>query len=205
MKPENILKGKIAENLIEEMLKKAGNKVYRFGSEEVLKNLIQSEKKLDRESDIGRKIGSLPDFIVISQSKKVPSSPPSLSHSESSVNEKAILVEVKFRTDPEALEEQLLLEKEYLEKFWEAKIILVTIKKPHFRVLAPPYFIKEKREGWPIPILSWQPIEADLDFGVKYPVLKNFEKLVEKHYSDKKPNPIRKAWPSNGVKKKPLT
>jgi len=169
MEPENILKGKIAENLVEEMLKKAGNRVYRFGSEEVLKNLIQSEKKLDRESEIGRKIASLPDFIVISQMKK------------------PILVEVKFRTDPEALEEQLLLEKEYLEKFWEAKIILVTIKKPHFRVLSPPYFIKEKREGWPIPILSWQPIEADLDFSVKYAVLKNFEKLVEKHYSDKKP------------------
>jgi len=100
MKPENILKGKIAENLVEEMLKKAGNRVYRFGSEEVLKNLIQSEKKLDRESEIGRKIASLPDFIVISQMKK------------------PILVEVKFRTNPEALEEQLLLEKEYLEKFW---------------------------------------------------------------------------------------
>lgn len=175
MEPENILKGKIAENLVEEMLKKAGNRVYRFGSEEVLQNLIQSEKKLDRETEIGRKIASIPDLVVISQMKK------------------PIFVEVKFRTDPEALEEQLLLEKEYLERFWEAKIVLVTIKKPYFRVLSPPYFTREKREGWPIPVLNWQPVEADLDFGVKYPVLKKFEKLVEKHYSQKR------------AKKKPLT
>lgn len=170
MELENILKGKIAENLVEEMLKKAGNRVYRFGCEEVIRNLIQSEKKLNRETEIGRKIASLPDFVVISQMKK------------------PIFVEVKFRTDPEALEEELLLEKEYLEKFWEAKIVLVTIKKPYFRVLNPPYFSKEKKEGWPIPIFNWQPIEADLDFGIKYPVLKKFEKLVEKHYSKAKKN-----------------
>lgn len=168
MKPESILKGKIAENLVQEILKEAGNRVYRFGSEDVLRNLVQSEKKLDRETEFGRKIASMPDFVVISQMKK------------------PIFVEVKFRTDPEALEEQLLLEKEYLEKFWETKIILVTIKKPHFRVLSPPYFTREKREGWPIPVLNWQPIEADLDFGVKYALLKKFEKLVEKHYSDKR-------------------
>ena len=168
MKPESILKGKIAENLVEEMLKKAGNSVFRFGSEPVLRNLIQADKKLDRETEIGRKIASIPDFVVVSQMKK------------------PIFVEVKFRTDPEALEEQLLLEKEHLERFWEAKIVLVTIKKPYFRVLIPPYFIKEKKEGWPIPVLNWQPIEADLDFGVKYGLLKKFEEMVEKHYSKKK-------------------
>lgn len=167
MKAESILKGKIAENLIEEMLKKAGNKVFRFGSEEVLRKLVQADKKLDRETEMGRKITSVPDFVVISQMKK------------------PIFVEVKFRTDPEALEEQLLLEKDHLEKFWESKIILVTNKKPYFRVLSPPYFSREKRDGWPIPVLNWQPIEADLDFGIRYPILKNFEKLVEKHYSKK--------------------
>ena len=168
MKPESILKGKIAENLVEEILKKAGNLVFRFGSEDVLRGLIQADKKLDRETEIGKKISSVPDFVIISQMKK------------------PMFVEVKFRTDPEALEEQLLLEKEYLEKFWESKIILITIKKPYFRVLTPPYFSKEKQEGWPIPVLNWQPIEADLDFGVKYGLLKKFEELVEKHYSKKK-------------------
>jgi hypothetical protein len=172
MKATSILKGKIAESLVEEMLTKAGNRVYRFGAQDILRNLVQSEKKLDRETEIGRKITSIPDLVVISQMKK------------------PIFVEVKFRTDPEALEEQLLLEKEYLEKFWDSKIILVTIKKPYFRVINPPYFTREKKEGWPIPVLNWQPIEADLDLEVKYSILKKFEKLVEKHYSQKKKRPF---------------
>jgi len=33
MEPENILKGRMAESLVEELLKKCGNKVYRFGYE----------------------------------------------------------------------------------------------------------------------------------------------------------------------------
>lgn len=164
MEPENILKGKMAESLVEEMLKKAGNKVYRFGNIDFLTNLLQTEKSLNRESEFGKKIASIPDLILISQMKK------------------PIFIEVKFRKDFEALEEELLLEKEYLEKFWEAKIILVTTKKPYFRVLNPPYFKKEKREGWPIPVFDWQPIEADLDLGIKYSVLKSFEKLVRKYY-----------------------
>lgn len=164
MKLVNILKGKIAENLVEEMLKKAGNEVLRFGCQESIKNLVELNKKINRESEFAKKITSIPDFIIFSQMKK------------------PIFVEVKFRTDPEALEEQLLLEKDYLEKFWESKIILLTIKKPYFRVISPPYFSKEKKEGWPIPILNWQPIEADLDFGINYSILKKFEKLVEKNY-----------------------
>ena len=164
MQPENVLKGKIAKNLAEELLKRAGNKVYHFSPDFALQNLIQAEKQFDRESEVGKKIFSVPDFIVISQMKK------------------PIFVKVRFRTNPEALEEELLLEKEYLEKFWEAKIVLVTTKKPYFRVLSPPYFRKEKKEGWPIPVYNWQQIETNLDFGVKYSLLKKFEKLVKKYY-----------------------
>jgi hypothetical protein len=49
MNPENILKGRIGETLIEEMLKQAGHKVYRFGYEAVIQNLSQLEKKFDRK------------------------------------------------------------------------------------------------------------------------------------------------------------
>jgi len=97
--------------------------------------------------------------------------------------DKVLFLEVKFRTDPEALEEELLLEKEFLERFWEAKIILVTCKeKPYFRILTPPYFSKEKREGWPIPVLNWLPVEDDPELKVNSKVVKEFEKLIEKYY-----------------------
>lgn len=165
MDAENILKGKMAEVLVEELLKECKNKVYRFERGEILYSLIQFEKTFNRESKIGKKISSIPDFIVINKKGK------------------PLFLEVKFRTDPEALEEELLLEKESLEKFWKAKIILVTSKeKPFFRVIAPPYFVKEKREGWPIPVLNWLPIEDDPELKVKSKILKDFEKLVEKYY-----------------------
>lgn len=164
MKPENILKGKMAECLVKQLLKKSGNKVFRFGYERILQNLTQLERNFDRESETGKKIASIPDFIVINQRKR------------------PLFVEVKFRTNPEALEEELLLEKEFLEKFWEAKIILVTLKKPYFRVLTPPYFQKAKKEGWPIPIFKWLALEKDVAFGVETKILKEFEKLVEKYY-----------------------
>ena len=99
------------------------------------------------------------------------------------IREKPILVEVKYRTDPESLEEELLLEKESLEKFWEAKIVLVTVKeKPYFRILTPPYFSKEKREGWPIPVINWKPLEKDLDLGCNRETIKQFEELAKKYY-----------------------
>jgi len=165
MDPENILKGKIAEVLVEELLRESKNKVYRFGNGEILQNLIQSEKSFNRESRTGKKISSIPDFVIITKEKK------------------SLFLEVKFRTDPEALEEELLLEKEFLERFWKAKIVLVTSKeKPYFRVLTPPYFAKEKREGWPIPVLNWLPLEDDPELKVKSKILKKFEKLVEKYY-----------------------
>ena len=165
MDTDNLLKGKIAEVLTEELLKECKSKVYRFGNRELIYNLIQFEKTFNRESKIGRKISSLPDFLIITREKKY------------------FFIEVKFRSDPEALEEELLLEREFLEKFWKARIILVTSKeKPFFRILHPPYFSREKREGWPIPVLNWLPLEDDPDLKVKSKILKRFEKLVEKYY-----------------------
>ena len=165
MKPENILKGKMAESLAEELLKKCENKVYRLGYKDFLERLEQTEKSFSRESKTGMKISSIPDFLVINKKRK------------------QIFVEVKFRSAPEALEEELLLEKELLEKFWGARIILVTSKEePYFRILTPPYFAKEKREGWPIPVLNWLPLEDDPEINVGSKNIKEFNKLVKKYY-----------------------
>lgn len=70
MKPENVLKGRMAESLAEELLKECGNRVYRFGYEAVLQNLTQLEKTFDREEEIGQRIRSIPDFIVINKEGK---------------------------------------------------------------------------------------------------------------------------------------
>ena len=43
---EGILKGRMAETLIEELLKKSGNTVYRFGYEAIMQNLTQLQTKI---------------------------------------------------------------------------------------------------------------------------------------------------------------
>ena len=99
--PANIIKGKLAENLVEQLLKTSGCRVYRLGSDAVLENVVQLEDEFDKDSELGKKIASIPDLMVMGQ------------------REKPVLVEVKFRTDPESLEEELLLEKDSLENFWQ--------------------------------------------------------------------------------------
>ena len=62
---EGLLKGRIAESLFEELLKKSGNKVYRFGYEAILQNLTQIQKNFDVESETGCRIRAIPDFVVV--------------------------------------------------------------------------------------------------------------------------------------------
>lgn len=160
MEPENLLKGRMAESLVEELLKQCGNKVYRFGYEAVLQNLTQLEKTFNRESEVGQRISSIPDFIVINQRK-------------------ISLVEVKFRADPHLYEESARRLK-IIEEFWQAKIIWITLTKPYFRVSVSPYFDKNGN-------LNLIPIEEDPDLMVTLDILKEFNKLVEKYYQKETP------------------
>lgn len=85
MDPENIIKGRIAEAIIEELLRASGNKVYRFGYESTLQNLVQTPSEFDRKSKNGQRVSSMPDFIVIN------------------ADGSPYFVEVKFRSDPHNL------------------------------------------------------------------------------------------------------
>jgi hypothetical protein len=153
--PENILKGRIGECLVEELLKQCGNKVYRFGYEAVLQNLTQLEKAFDRDSEIGQRISSIPDFIVINQKGK------------------PFFVEVKFRTDPKiypADAEHYFI----IEEFWKSKIILLTLQKPYFRISNILDFNDRKE-------LNWRPLEKDNNFEINPEILKQFYLLIEKY------------------------
>lgn len=169
MDPQSILKGKIAENLVKEIFEKEDYRVYFLSPKETIEILEEKELSFDRESKTGQKLSSIPDFIVFSKKGK------------------PFFIEVKFRSDPETLEEVLLIEKDYLEKYWEAKIVIVTSKeKPYFRIVSPPYFSKSKKEGWPIPVLNWLPLEDDPALKISPKTIKKFEKLVEHYYKNDK-------------------
>lgn len=153
--PERLLKGRMAESIVEELLKNCGNRVYRFGYEAILQNLTQLEKAFDRNSKAGQRIKSIPDFIVIDKKGE------------------PFLVEVKFRTDFIVYSKDIPRIK-LLEKFWRPKILFITLKKPYFRISNSPYL--NKKGDW-----NWIPLENDKDLKIDRDILREFDKLVEKY------------------------
>lgn len=155
MKPENMLKGRMAETLFEELIKQSGNVVYRFGYEAIVQNLVQLEKTFDRYGDVGKRIRSIPDFIVLDK------------------NGVPALVEVKFRFRPE-LHPDDPSKFELIEKFWQAKLVLVNCwEQPYFRIANPPY-IKDKK-------LVSCPLIEEKSWGIDTKIYDEFEILVHKY------------------------
>jgi hypothetical protein len=107
-----VVKGRIAETLIEEMFKKSGYQVYRFGYERLLENISQLKQEIIRSNTFER-IRSIPDFLIVGPKGNIQ------------------LIEVKYRSSGEILPKEL----EKYAHFWEeARIILVTPEEPHFRI-----------------------------------------------------------------------
>jgi hypothetical protein len=158
MDPENILKGRMAESLVEELLRESESQVYRLGYESILQNLTQLRKVFDRYSEVGKQIRCIPDFLVVNKEGK------------------PFFIEVKFRKNPEwDLKDLPILEQ--IDKFWNAKIIFVNCSKPpYFRVCPPPYFDKDNK---PIFLV----IEEDKDLFIEKETLKKFDAIVEKYFS----------------------
>ena len=118
---ENMLKGRMAETLFEELMRHSGNTVYRFGYEAIMQNLSQFGKEFDRHDKVGEQISSIPDFIVIDRKGK------------------PVLVEVKFRWNGELHSDDF--EKiERIQQFWDARIVLMNCwRQPYFHFIDPPF------------------------------------------------------------------
>lgn len=156
--PENFLKGKVAETLVRELLTRSGHSVYHFGYETTLQNLTQGEKQFDRATETGQQISSLPDFVIINNANK------------------PFFVEVKFRRVVKHGVEDLVSRLKTIEKFWRAKVILVTPQTPCFRVANPPYL---DNHGKPV----FVDITEDADLNITRDDLEEFERLLEKYFA----------------------
>lgn len=155
--PESMLKGRMAESLVEEMLKQSGNTVYRFGYEAIIQNLTQIKRLFNAHDEVGMHIRTIPDFIVIDK-KGVPS-----------------FVEVKFRCNGEIYKEKdhHLLDK--IKHFWDAKIIFVNNKhKPYFRVSKSPYIDNNGN-------LKCESIVNEKEWNIDLKEYMKFEDLIEKY------------------------
>ncbi len=153
---ESMLKGRMTESLVEELLKESGNVVYRFGFEAIIQNLTQIKKSFDSYSEAGERIRSIPDFIVID------------------TNGTSIFLEVKFRWNGKPHDDDRL-RLERIQSFWNAKIIFVNcIEKPFFRISSSPYI--DKRGG-----LVVKPLIEEIDWKINKTAYDKAESLVEKY------------------------
>lgn len=112
---ETHLKGRMAETLVFDLLKEAGNQVYQIGYETILPGLADPDSFV-RNSSVGKKITKIPDLFVLDK------------------NGNPYLIEVKFRWNPRGHEnDQDKLE--LIRKHWEEAIVVFVNcdEKPYFR------------------------------------------------------------------------
>jgi hypothetical protein len=147
-----MIKGRIAEAMIEEVLKASGNDVYRFGYVSILQNLVQRGSNFDRRNKNAHQVQSIPDFLVLNDEGN------------------NFFVEVKFRTDPNWLVKDPKLK--WTAEYWKPKLILVTLVKPHFRIITPESILSDR--------CSFEPLETDRDFHVSSSIIESFQPLVER-------------------------
>lgn len=153
---ESMLKGRMAETLIEELLRKSGNTIYRFGYEAIIQNLSQIQQSFDRHTEAGERIRAIPDFIVID------------------IKGDPIFLEVKFRWNGQ-LHDDDKERFERIKKFWNAKIIIVNCsQKPFFLISNPPY-IDVKGD------IKCKPLVEETAWKIDKDVYNEFENLVEKY------------------------
>ena len=153
---ESILKGRMAETLVEELLRESGNTVYRFGYEAIMQNLPQLKKSFDAHDDMSERIRAIPDFIVIDKRGN------------------PLLLEVKYRWNAKLHDDDYERLKR-IKTFWNAKMIFVNrIEKPYFRISNPPYVDD-------VGNLNSRPLVGDDDWKISKETYEKFEALVEKY------------------------
>lgn len=151
-----LLKGRIAETIICDMLQESGYFVYRFGYEGILQSLVQKGlPKMKNGSIETDKIRTMPDFIVMDKEGNVS------------------FVEVKFRSKSEVdfgLKNWIYKTNNY----WpESKIIMVKPTEPYFMISSIEEFIKT---------IKFHPLSENKYFKIDDKLIANYQKLVRKYF-----------------------
>lgn len=108
----NLMKGKIVEMIIQNILEHCGYKVYPYGHESTLGELKENLHNYKNHNDTLQKIRCTPDFVVYNPE-----------------NDKTALVEVKFRN---CEKEEFQADYEKYKKYWnECFILLINPSSPN--------------------------------------------------------------------------
>ncbi len=153
---ENVLKGRISECIVEEMLKESGYCVYRFGYEGILQNLTQLNIDL-KKTDTKDKITTMPDFLIVDSKGDM------------------TFIEVKFRAKAKSYISKDKKRHAILEKHWnKGYIILVSLDEDIFSLMS---LSKE----W----MNYAPIFPDWVFNLSEDILNKYKDLVVEYLGKK--------------------
>ncbi len=152
----NKLKGSMAECIVEEMLREAGYKVYKFGYEMVLQHL----KGVRLEDNyVKRIITGMPDFIIVDR------------------NNCPNFLEVKYRKDGNLNLSKDKLRITNLGKDWaESRLMIVSYDKPHFRISRVKEFVKSGKLF---------PLENEKFIRVSKELIERYGYLIRKYFEEK--------------------
>ena len=154
---ESNLKGRMAESLVQDLLRACGNEVYRIGVEHALPETQAVQNALVKTSVIGEKVRTIPDFFVTDKLGT------------------AHLIEVKFRWNPEGHETDYKRIERIRHAWAETLIVFVNCsERPYFRVSKYP-FLNENNE------IESDSIERFKQFRITKKALQEAELLVEKY------------------------
>ena len=154
---ETSLKGRMAESLVYDLLKESGNEIYRIGFEAILPGVTRIEESFKRNSEVGEKIRSIPDFFVIDKSGN------------------PYLIEVKFRWHPSGHEDDFKRIERIRSAWQECFIFYVNcFEKPYFRVSKYPFANESNK-------LITEPVQSLKSLGITQELLDKFDVLVEKY------------------------
>jgi len=154
---ETALKGRMAESLVYDLLKESGNEIFKIGYEAILPGLARIEESFKRNSEVGEKIRTIPDFFVIDKSGN------------------PYLVEVKFRWNPAGHENDVKKLGRIKDSWKESFVFFVNCsEKPYFRVSKDPFVNSSNR-------LVAEPVQNLKFFGITPELLGKFDVLVEKY------------------------
>lgn len=154
---ETALKGRMAESLAYNLLKESGNEIFKIGYEAILPSLARIEESFKRNSEVGEKIRSIPDFFVIDQVGN------------------PYLVEVKFRWNPAGHERDAKILARIKDSWKECFVFYINCsEKPYFRVSKYP-FANESGQ------LIVEPLQNLKFFNITQELLDKFDVLVEKY------------------------
>lgn len=151
----NVIKGRIAEDIVSEMLREAGYFIYRFGYEGVLQSLIQEGlPKMRKDSVVAQKIRTMPDFIVMDRAGNV------------------FFVEVKYRHSGENDRSFTDWLKRAVRYWPEAKLLLIHPYEPNFQISTIFDYVKSGK---------LYPLERDRFLRVDKELAVHYAKLIKKY------------------------